>query len=61
MMQKEQEETLVRHSLKELQDQGVFYKKDNEKYTKQRDHLQEEKAKLLATTRRIQCEIEDLM
>lgn len=39
-MQKESEENLVRHSLKEVQDQGVFYKRDNEKYTKQRDKLQ---------------------
>lgn len=61
IMQKDQEENLVRHSLKEVQDQGVFYKRDNEKYTQQRDKLQEEKVKLLSQTSKIQCEIEYLM
>ena len=60
-MQKESEENLVRHSLKEVQDQGIFYKRDNEKYTKQRDKLQQEKANLLAVTARIQNEIDYMM
>lgn len=58
LLQKDQEENLIRHSLTEVQDQGIFHQRDNERATKQRDNLQVTKAKLIAVTSKIQCEIE---
>ena len=58
LLQKDQEENLIRHSLTEVQDQGLFHQRDNERATKQRDNLQVTKAKLIAVTSKIQCEIE---
>lgn len=53
MREKEQEEALIKHSLREVQDQGVFIEKDQTKVISHRDSIQNTYHELMKVNRDI--------
>ena len=58
---KEQEEALVKHSLREVQDQGVFIEKDQAKVIAHRDQCQNTYHDLMRVNRDIQNELDFML
>jgi hypothetical protein len=61
LLEKEQEETLVKHSLREVQDQGVFIEKDQAKIIAHRDSIQDTYHQLMKVNRDVQNELDFML